>query len=308
MGTPLTSSQFVRLLQNTMREVSEGAFNGLPGMKDKFYRTIDTDSAWEEFYSIGSLPDIPEFNGQLSWLVKYPGYYIKMEPKEYAAGVLIQRKLIDDKKYDVLNSWASELGESAKRTMEKYAVRPFVYATSTAFDFMTQYEEAVALASNSHTNKSGTSTTNGFDNLGTGALNKTNLAAARLAMRRFRNDISERIDIGDDLAIVCPDALADTAFEMVGTEKGLYVSEGTKNMQYKRFEVIPYMRWDDYDTNDWALVWKSQMKKDLLWLSRIMPEFKTTVDFDTYQTKHAVYFRFGYGWKGWHWIYFNQVS
>lgn len=308
MGTPLTSSQFVRLLKETLREVSEGAFNDLPGMKDKFYRNIDSDSAWEEFYSVGSLPDIPEFNGKISWLTKYPGYYIKMEPKEYSAGVMIQRKLIDDKKYSVLSSWAEELGASAKRTQEKYAVKPFVYATSTAFDFMTYYEEGVALASNSHTNKSQTSTTNGFDNLGTGALNKTNLAAARLAMRKFRNDISERIDVGDDLAIVCPDALADTAHEIVGTEKGLYTSEGTVNVQKGRFEVIPYMRWDDYDTNDWALVWKSQMKKSLLWISRIMPEFKTTVDFDTYQAKHAVYFRFGYGWKDWRWMYYNQVS
>jgi len=222
--------------------------------------------------------------------------------------VVIQRKLLDDKKYSVLDSWDQELGSSSKRTQEKYAVRPWVYATSTAFDFMTQYEEAVALASNSHTNKSGTSTTNGFDNLGTGALNKTNLAAARLAMRRFRNDISERIDVGDDLAIVCPDALADTAREIVGTDKGLYTSEGTKNVQAGRFDVIPYIKWDDYDTNDWALVWKSQMKKDLLWINRIAPEYKQTVDFDTYQVKHAVYFRFGYGWKDWRWMYYNQVS
>lgn len=308
MANPLTSQQFVRLLKETLREVSEGKYNDLPKIKDMIYRSVDSDHAWEEFYGVGSLGDIPEFNGKIEYLSVSPGYYIVIEPKEWAAGVLIQRKLIDDKKYGVLSDWAAKLSESMARTEDKYAVRLFVNATSTAFDFMTTYEEAVALASNSHTTKAAVSTSTGFDNLGTGALNKANLAAARLAMRRFKNDIGERINMGDDMAIVCPDALADTAREIVGTEKGLYTAEGTKNVQYGRFDVMPLLRWDDSDTNDWALVWKSQMKKDCVWLDRIGIETATTVDFDTFQVKHSLYRRFGYGVLDWRWVYFNQVT
>lgn len=307
MATPLTSSQFVRLLDERLREVSENKYSELEGMIERLFRKLPSDSAWEEFYGVGSIPDIPEFNGKITYLGIAPGYHSKIEPGEYAGGVPVQRKLIDDKKYRVLDSIAEGLGESAKRTKEKLAVRIFAYADSTAFDFL-ESEEGLALASNSHRTKSGTSTTSGFDNYGTSALNKTNVAATRLAMRKFRNDISERINIGDDLALIVPDALADTAYEIVGTSSGLYTAEGTKNVQYQRHEVIPYLRLDDYDANDWSMVWMSQMKKDLIWIDRIDPEFKFTVDFDTYQSKHACYFRCGYGFIDWRWFYFNKVT
>jgi hypothetical protein len=307
MPSPITSAQFVRLLDKRLREVSEGKYKEVPGMIDTFARRFPSDSAFEEFYSVGSLGDIPEFNGKISYLSISPGFYFKVEHKEYAAGIAFERKFLDDKKYSVLDNAAGKLGESSARTMEKLFVRVFVYADSTAYDFMSNVEENVALASSSHTTKSGTSTTSGFDNAGTSALSKTAVAATRLAMRGFRNDISERINMGDDLALVVPDALADTAYEIVGTQSGLYTAEGTKNVQYQRHEVIPYIRLDDYDTTDWYMVWKSQMKEDLLWIDRLSPEFKTTVDFETLQTKHSVYFRCSYGWKDWRWLYKNIV-
>jgi len=307
MASPLDSAQFVRLLDNRLRQVAEAKYNDLPSMIPKFYNIMSTDSAWEEFYSVGSVPDIPEFNGKLSYLGVAPGFHTRIEPKEYAAGIQSERKLLDDKKYNVLDRRAEGLMEAAQRTMEKLGVRPFAYAFSTAYDFM-ESEEGVALCSSSHTTKAGTSTSSGFDNSGTSALDKTTIAATRLLMRKFRNDISERIDIGDDLALVVPDNLADTAFEIVGTPAGYDTAGQDKNMAYGRYEVIPYLRLDDYDTNNWFMVWKSQMKKDLLWLNRISPELKNTVDFETYMIKHAIYFRCAYGWLDWRWVYGHNVT
>lgn len=251
MGSPLDSAQFVRLLDNRLREVAENKYNELPSMIPSLYRTIDSDSAWEEFFSIGAIPDIPEFTGKISYLGIAPGYHIKIEPKEYAGGIQSERKLIDDKKYAVLDGRAAGLMTSAQRTREKLGARAFQNAFSSAFDFMTS-EEGLSLCNSSHTTKSGTSTTTGFDNSGTSAMTKTAVAATRILMRQFRNDISERIDIGDDLAIICPDNLADTAYEIVNTPKGLDATGGEQNvnMQYKRYQVIPYLRLDDTDTNN----------------------------------------------------------
>lgn len=307
MSSPLKSSQFVRLLDNRLRMVSEGKYKDLPSMIPTFYNMLPSDSAWEDFYGIGSYPDIPEFNGKISYLPIYPGYHTRIEPKEFASGVQMERKLIDDKKYAVLNNRAGSLMEAAHRTREKKGARVFTQAFSTAFDFM-ESEEGVALCSNSHTTKSGTSTSSGFDNLGTSALSKTAVAAARLAMRLFKNDISERIDVGDDLALVVPDNLADTAYTIVGTPYGFDTAARDKNMDYGRYEVIPYLRLDDTDTNDWYLVWKSQMKKDLFWIDRIMPEVNNMVDFETFSMKHSIYFRIAYGFQDWRWMYGNQVS
>ena len=307
MGSPLDSAQFVRLLDKRLREVAEDKYSQLPTMIPKFFNIMSSDAAWEEFYAVGGVGDIPEFNGKLTYLPIMPGWHKKVEHKEYAAGIVAERKLIDDKKYAVLDNRAEKLMIAARRTQEKQAVRAFAYCDSVAFDYQTS-EEGVALVSSSHTTKSSVSTTNGFDNSGTSALSKTSVAATRIAMRGFKNDDGERIEVGDDLALVVPDNLADTAEEIVGTQKSLDTAEGNINPQYGRYEVIPYLRLDDYDTNNWGMVWKSQMKEDLAWWNRINPESKNTVDFETYQLKQAVYFRNSWMWKDWRWIYWNLVS
>lgn len=248
MANPLTSVQFVRLLDKRLKMVFENVFTELPPMIDTLYNRQSTDSAWEEFFEVGSLGDIPEFNGKLSYLSIAPGYYTKIEPKEYAAGIQFERKLLDDKKYAVLDGRADALSNSAKRTMDKLAVRPFAYAFSSSFDFMTS-EEGLSMCNDSHTTKAGVSTTTGFDNAGTSALSKTSLAATRLAMRRFKNDIGERIEVNPDMLLV-PDNLYDTAMEIVGSDKDPTSANNTVNMMKNRFKVVPYMRLDDYDTNN----------------------------------------------------------
>ena len=307
MASPLDSSQFVRLLDKRLREVAEDKYSQLPSMIPKFFNVMTSESTWEEFYSVGGVGDIPEFNGKLTYLPIIPGWHKKVEHKEYAAGIVAERKLIDDKKYAVLDGRAEKLIVAGNRTREKQAVRLFAYADSVAFDYMTS-EEGVALVSSNHTTEAAVSTTSGFDNSGTAAISPTSVAATRIAMRKFRNDDGERIEVGDDLAIVVPDDLADRAMEIVGTQKSLDTTEGNINPQYGRYEVIPYMRLSDFDTNNWGMVWKSQMKDDLAWFDRIKPETKNTVDFDTYQLKQAIYFRNSFMWKDWRWIFWNLVS
>ena len=306
MANPLTSSQFVRLMDKRLRQVFEGEFKEIPPMISQLYNVMKGDAAWEEFFEIGNLGDIPEFNGKLQYLSISPGYYTRIEPKEYAGGLQFERKLLEDKKYNVLDGRARQLTQSAYRTMDKIAVRPFAYAFSTAFDFMYS-EEGVALCSDSHTTKSGVSTTTGFDNAGTSALSKTSLAATRLAMRRFKDDIGNRIVIEPDTLLV-PDNLYDTAMEIVGSEKDPTSANNTINMMKGRFKVLPYLRLDDYDTNNWFLIDSSMMKKYLLWINRVAPDVNNTIDFETFIWKYSIYFRIGYGHLNWRWLFGHNVT
>jgi hypothetical protein len=306
MSTPVISENFLRLLDTRLREVSEREWAELPTQVDQFYRTIPSDAAWEEFFSIGAVPDVPAFAGKLDYLSMSPGYLTRIEPKEFAAGLIFERKILDDKKYNVMNDQVASLTEAAQRTREKYGVETFAYAFSSAFNFMYS-EEGVALCSDSHTTKSGVSTASGFDNAGSSALEKTSVAATRLLMRRFKGDIGQRIVIEPDTLIV-PDNLYDTALEIVGSEKDPDNANNTINTQYKRFKVIPYMRLDDYDSNNWFMVDSKAMKKDLLWIDRVPKETKMTVDFDTFAIKWSIYFRMGNGFKGWRWLYGHNVT
>lgn len=306
MASPATSAQFIRLLKNDMKEVAENKYKDLQGMIPKLFNVGSSDSAWEDFFEVGRVPDATEHAGRINYTAISPGFHTKIEHKEYSNGLMFERKLMDDKKYNVLMNGAAGLMESMHRVQEKDAVKAFANVFSAAFDFM-EREAGVAVCSSSHPTKSGVSTASGFDNAGTSALSKTSIDATRLLMRKFRDDIGERVEMGDDIAIVCPDALADTVRELVGTDKSYETAEGTKNMDYGRYEVIPYMRLDDYSSTNWYMVWKSQMKKDLRWLNRINPESTNTFDFETFVMKSAVYGRWSWGCLDWRWIYGHQV-
>jgi len=307
MGNPLTSSQFIRLLTQELTDVRNDTYKELHSMIPMIYNEINSNKAWEEYLSVGAVPDIPEFTGQISYLDISPGYHMKVEPKEYAAGLQFERKLLDDEQYGIFRNRTAGLIKASHRVKEKLGVKTFANAFSTAYDFM-ESEEGTALCSSSHTTKSGTSTANGFDNAGTSALNKTAVAATRILMRQYRNDISERIEISDNLALIVPDNLADAAEEIVGTPKSLDTAEGNINMQYKRYKVIPYLRLDDYDTNNWFMVDMDAMKRDLIWINRIKDDVRSTVDFENYAVKVSIYLRVAYGWRDWRWIYGHSVS
>jgi phage major head subunit gpT-like protein len=306
MGNPVISENFIRLLDTRFKEVSQKAWDEVPSQKGELYRDVPSDSAWEEFFSVSGVGDIPAFNGKLEYLTQSPGYVTRIEPKEYAAGLAFERKFMDDKKYSVMSDQIEELTIAAQRTKAKIEVDPFAYAFSSAFSYMYS-EEGVSLCSDSHTTKAGVSTASGFDNAGTSAMSKTSIAATRLAMLRLRNDIGERIITNPD-TIVCGESLADTAYEVVGSEKNPDNANNTKNMDYNRYKVLVLKRLDDYDTNNWFMVDSRQMKKHLLWIDRIAKETKMTVDFETFMLKWSIYFRCGNGFKDWRWCYGHNVS
>jgi phage major head subunit gpT-like protein len=306
MGNPVISENFIRLLDTRFKEVSQKAWDEVPSQKGELYRDVPSDSAWEEFFSVSGVGDIPAFNGKLEYLTQSPGYVTRIEPKEYAAGLAFERKFMDDKKYSVMSDQIEELTIAAQRTKAKIEVDPFAYAFSSAFSYMYS-EEGVSLCSDSHTTKAGVSTASGFDNAGTSAMSKTSIAATRLAMLRLRNDIGERIITNPD-TIVCGESLADTAYEVVGSEKNPDNANNTKNMDYNRYKVLVLKRLDDYDTNNWFMVDSRQMKKHLLWIDRIAKETKMTVDFETFMLKWSIYFRCGNGFKDWRWCFGHSVS
>lgn len=307
MANPLDRASFVELLETRHREVAENKYKQLPKMRDQLFRVINSDSAWESFYNVGSIPDIPKFNGYLTTLGISPGYYTKVEPLQFGGQIISERRLMDTKKYPVFDEIAEGLIDAANRVMEKYAANQFNHAFSTAFDFM-ESEEGVSLCSSSHTTKSGTSTTYGFDNSGTSAMDKTSVAATKIIMKQFRNDISERIDTDDDFELIFPDELEETAFEIVKTPRGLDTAALNENFNYGRYAMIPYSRLSDSDTNNWFMTLKSRRMKDNIWINAIAPETKDTVDWDTYALKQAIYMVCGCGFLGWQWVYGHVVS
>jgi len=69
-------------MDNRLRDVAEAKYKDLPSMIPRLFNMLSSDSAWEEFYSVGSIQDVPEWNGQLTYHGIAPGYATRIEPKE----------------------------------------------------------------------------------------------------------------------------------------------------------------------------------------------------------------------------------
>jgi hypothetical protein len=316
MANPLNSAQFMKLMDDRLRLVYHDKYKFLPSAVDQLFGVISSDKAWEEFFGIGSVPDIVPFNGKLEYLSVAPDFYTRIEPKQFAGAISIERSLLDNDRYGVIRSRQEGLVDAEHRVREKYGVLPFTNAFSAAYTFMPEYEEGLSLCNTAHTTKSDVSTSSGFSNSGTSAVNKTNIAATRILMRQFRDTIGERIgDIEPDM-IICPDSLFHTITEALGydpdtgAESSMDPDSANRkiNTMYKRFKVFPYRLLDDSDTNNWFMVDSKMMKKYLLWLNRIAPEIETTRDFETKQFKQSIYTVWGWGFTEWRWIFGQNVS
>jgi hypothetical protein len=315
MGKLMTASQFPRLMDDRLTKVFDKKFAGYQSnMIPKMYNVQTSDKAFDEFYDIEGLPDIPEMNGSLSYISSSPGYYTKIEQKEYGAITQFERKLLDFKRYRVMDNRVGDLGEALARTMEKRAVRPFANAFSAAFDYQTS-EEGVSLCSTAHTTKvPGVSTTSGFSNSGTTAISKTAIAAARLAGKRFRMGNGELINVRLDTVVV-PSALYDTACEATGYDprNGATSDLDPDNLNNKvnvvrGIKVIEWTYLDDYSTKNWFMVDFAMMKKFLLWINSQKAEIENRFDYHTKAAESSVYARWANGFTAWQWMQGNQVT
>jgi len=235
-----TSSTYQQLLVEGLREVATRNYTEEHERFDArsmFYRDLPSDKAFEEFYSVSGVGDIPKWNGKLEALVGSPGYKRRIEPAEFAAMRQWERKFLDDKQYDVMNDNSADLGIAAARTINKYCGYPFVYATSNSLEFLTYNEENLSLVNSAHTTKSGASTTNGFTNTTTLALSPTNLDTVRLIGANIRSPLAKRINTNFDTLLV-PNSRAKLAYEISQTNTGLQSGEGTANYWKGRYNVL----------------------------------------------------------------------
>src|SRR5664280_136133 len=171
-STILELEDFARLADRRLDDVQENVLPAYEGKIDLLFGKMPLDKAFAELYDIGQVPDVGEFTGKMDYLSVAPGFFTQIEPKEYAAGIQMSRKLRDDKQYNVLDDLQEGLMRGYGRKKEKQAVNLFNNGFSAVWDYQ-KNEEGVALFSGSHSTKAGVSTTLGFSNAGTSALSKT---------------------------------------------------------------------------------------------------------------------------------------
>ena len=62
------------------------------------------------------------------------------------------------------------------------------------------------------------------------------------------------------------------------------------------------------DTNNWALINSALMKENAIWFDHTKPDYKSIVDFETFQLKASGYGRWSFMVLDWRWLYYGNVS
>lgn len=268
----------------------------------RLFNVMSSNKAWEYFLGVGGMSDWKEFEGAIEYDTFDQGYRTTLTHKEYVQGFAVERKLVDDDLYSVINPQPKALAISAMRTREKHAASIF----NNAFSGSYTGGDAVSLCNNSHP-LAPTHAGDVVDNAGATALSYDALVATRELMRAYTDDRGELTPINPDTLLV-PAEIEEEAFTIWKT------MQKPDSANYHDNFVSGFLKniivWDYLtDANNWFLIDSTLAKMHLLWLDRTPLEFTMdpTSDFNLV-AKFRGYMRYSYGWSDWRWVYGHAVT
>jgi len=295
----IASENFGYLLDPGLRKIFMDEYSLPEGQKDNLFGMEKSSKSVEYDLGIGGMGDLEEFDGTIPYDDFKQQYRVSYSHREWVKGIKIERKLVDDDLYSIINKRPAQLALNAKRTAEKHGSSVFNNAFNTS---VFSGGDGLALCSNAHT-RVGTTNTN--DNLGTTALSATAVEATRLAMRAFTDETDNLLIARGDTLLV-PPALEEQAWEIVNATGKMDTADNNPNFNKGKYRIIVW----DYltDSNNWFMIDSKMAKMYLKWFNRIPVEFNKDKDFDTYISKWSVYTRYSYGFSDWTWIYGHNVA
>jgi len=307
---PLTSGNFADLLKPGLKRIYDiGMSRPRPIMEMLF--GVEASTRFEEQYQgMGTMGVVPPFDGTVPYHDFDAGYRTDIRNYEFAMGIQVERRLVDDDQYNQINRRASNMSDSFNQTIEQDAVNVFINGfTDSGTNRMgasTNGADGVALLSTAHPH-SPANTNNTQANEATLALTIDNIDTTRQAMRNFTDDQGNLLGVNPDMLLVPPE-LERTATQLV-SERAIYEPGSAQydvNMFSGRFRPVVWDRLTD--ANAWFLIDSTLMKQHLIWQWRIRPEFAQAEDFDGLTAKFRGYMRYGIGWTDWRWIYGQNPS
>ena len=295
----VASENFGFLLDPGLRKIFMDEY-GLPeGQKDNLFGMEKSNKSIEYDLGIGGMGDLEEFDGTIPYDDFKQQFRVSYTHKEWVKGIKIERKLVDDDLYSIINKRPMSLAMIARRTQEKHGSSVFNNAFNTS---VFAGGDGLALCASAHT-RIGTSNTQG--NTGTTALSATAVEATRLSMRGFTDETDNLLIARGDTLLV-PPALEEQAWEIVNATGKMDTADNNPNFNKGKYRIIVW----DYlsDSNNWFMIDSKMSKLFLKWFNRIPTEFNKDKDFDTYVAKWSIYTRYSYGFSDWTWIFGQNVA
>ena len=295
---PLTRAEWGDALAPGIREWFSIGYASRPTLFGELFNTLSSESASEYFHSFGAVsPDAWDDVANLGQIAKVGfdnGYKTTFTHTKKAVQIDIERDLVDDNKYPQIIDMVRQLGDSAALKRERDAAAVFnncSVATVLGGD-------GVPLTDASHPagpNK----TASTQSNEGTTALSAAAVAAVRLLMMAYTDDVGEICGTIPDLLLVNP-TLEDTAKVICQTP----TKPGSADSDINPRQGLDYVVWPHItSTTWWALVDKTKMKQSLIWFDRVPVGINRKVQDETIWATWIARMRYSFGWRDWRWIY-----
>lgn len=222
----------------------------------------------------------------------------------YAKAVPVERELIDDEEFGVLQDLGMQLGTMAAYTMEVKAAElfhdAFAGATYTA-------EDGKSICNSAHTN---VDAGNSQSNSGSTALSMASVKSTRTAMRKFTNYNGELLAIRPDTLLVPPD-LEEDAWEIVRSTGRPDTANRADNMYNGMFNLVV---WDFLstgvsggDADNWFMIDSRHAARSLIWYQRTPLEIFGDGNLFTGTRRIGGYYRASHGCRDWRWVYGHAV-
>jgi len=296
------SEQWANLLEPGLRSIFNKQRDALIAESriPMLFNQMSSQKAQEHFLGVGGFGDWVEYDGTIDYDDFVQGYKTTLTHVEYTKGFKVERKLVDDDQYSIINQRPKGLATGAVRTQEKHAASVF----NNAFSGSYVGADSVALCG-SHPYSPTNATTH--SNAGTTALSYDAVVATRKLMRAFVDDRGEMITVVPRHLLVPPE-LEDTAWTIVNSMNKPGTADNDGN--YVRSQGWEVIVWDYLtDANNWFMIDKTLADQHLMWIDRVPLEFTMdpTGDFNL-ESKFRGYMRYSYGWSDWPWVYEHNVT
>lgn len=307
---------FGRLLEPGLRRIFFEEYKDIPEQFSQVFKVQTSDKAIETDMRIGGfgLWETKDSAGSVKYQEPTGTAQLQYIHEEFASGFTVERKMVDDEQYNIINKLPANLGRAARATIETKAAQVLNQAFSTSAPtggVAQQAWDGQALIASAHQRLDGGT----MSNLASGALNDANL---KLALILGRQQVDDRgILIQSNLKVlVVPPQLEYTAHTLLDGQylsangNGSGMTNDINAVKNKfRIVVLDYLKPLDKTTNlpatsgtsagnivyPWFLLDPSVAELNFFWRKKL--EFKNTEDFDTMQAKYRGYMRFSAGFS-----------
>jgi len=295
--------QWAELLEPGLRSIFFTQFSALAAeAKAPMLFNFQSSSKSSEYdLGAGGFADWREYKGAIEYDSNDQGYKTTYTHTQFARGFNVERALVDDDLYNIINKRPAGLAMAAARKREKDAADIFNNAFDSGLGADDQY-----LCDGAHPH-SPANTASTQSNAGTSALSRDSIIATRKLMRAFTDDRGELISVMPDTLVVPPE-LEEVAY--VEARTPLKTSSADNDLSFVNSLGLKAVVWDYLtDANNWFLVDSQMAKQHLNFFDRVPVEFALdpTSDYNLV-AKYRGYMRYSLGWSDWKWVYGHLVS